>query len=546
MGHACAVAVRPVFARIFIIFGLLLAFAALPQAPALAQSDGQTIQSSPDVTTEPDPGQVTPTPDQVTRVCQTLGTCGDQRCGGSCCGTCCGTCGDGNCGGGGHSYCPAGSSSWDGYCLPDCPPGFGRYPGYPGLCLPPCHPGCPEGYVPVPLPQCPPGYHRDLRDLNNCVSDPVPPTQCPQGMNFSITDNRCQPTCPAGMYLGSDQMCHNYYEDQCLQGYQRDPETGACIPTGDWPPGTQFICLPVCPEGWTRDIYHPTRCLPPRPRCEDGFDLWHDQCLPECEQGAVRNDYGYCVPPQCPDGTFTNLRGECQPIGCPQGYETIGGQCYEPCREGYNRNPNDPSRCEPPPPPPPPPTDCGQGKFFNPLTQACERNPPKCKRDEIWDPKAKACLRKQRPLPPCPEGSFRNNQGICIPTVRQTPQCGPNEVWSASLKSCITRQVIEPRDCGPGKIWSRKAKGCVRNPNLLEIPGLNLNPGVLKVPKLERVCPPGRVPDGKGHCVTPQLNNDLGTAPIIKLQKKPNGLKLQGCPEGTMPDGQGGCVKIPQ
>ncbi len=53
--------------------------------------------------------------------------------------------------------CPAGYTVYDDYCLPECPTGYRRYPGYPGLCLPPCDHGCPEGYEPVPLPGCPDG-----------------------------------------------------------------------------------------------------------------------------------------------------------------------------------------------------------------------------------------------------------------------------------------------------------------------------------------------------------------------------------------------------
>ena len=46
--------------------------------------------------------------------------------------------------------CPPGQIVFDGFCLPSCPDGWQRYPGYPGLCLPPCHHGCPDGYDQVP------------------------------------------------------------------------------------------------------------------------------------------------------------------------------------------------------------------------------------------------------------------------------------------------------------------------------------------------------------------------------------------------------------
>ena len=535
MMRASVASVRSFIFGLLATLGLLVALALLPPAGALAQSDGQMIQ---------DPGLQTqtqlPPPDQVTRLCQQLGTCGGtQACGNNCCGSCCTSCG-GNCGGGGRLYCPPGQTPWDGYCLPDCPPGFGRYPGYPGLCLPPCHPGCPEGYEPVPLPQCPPGYHRDLGDPNACAMDPVPPTRCPAGMNFSNNSYRCEPTCPKGLYLGEDGMCHNLYEQQCLDGYQRNPETGACEPTGDWPPGTQFICLPVCPDGWTRDLYHPTRCLPPRERCDDGFELWHGQCVTECEPGSVRNDHGWCMQPQCPDGTYPDLRGACQPYGCPQGYDSIGGTCYEPCREGTVRNPNNPSQCD---------TlrrDCPKDMRYNADIQDCEPIPPPritCKKDEVWSPNRKACVKIQRKPPPCPDGYFRAADGSCIRRIQQQPVCGPNEVWSASMQTCVTRQDNGPPDCGPGRIWSWRAKACVRNPNLERVPGINLNPGVLKVPKFERPCPDGYVRDKNGRCMPPP---DQGTqAPVIKKLNLPASRKLR-CPPGTEPDGQGGCVEIPQ
>ena len=81
--------------------------------------------------------------------------------------SCCNTCGSCDSG----PSCPAGYTIYDDYCLPECPTGYLRYPGYPGLCLPPCDHGCPEGYDQVPLPSCPQGYHRNLRNPDECLPD---------------------------------------------------------------------------------------------------------------------------------------------------------------------------------------------------------------------------------------------------------------------------------------------------------------------------------------------------------------------------------------
>jgi hypothetical protein len=103
----------------------------------------------------------------------------------SCTNACCGCSGGGNFG---RPSCPGGYSPYDDYCLPDCPSGFIRYPGYPGFCMPPCQHGCPEGYDQVPLPNCPPYYVRDINNPERCVPDYGRlnnMTACPGGMEYA-------------------------------------------------------------------------------------------------------------------------------------------------------------------------------------------------------------------------------------------------------------------------------------------------------------------------------------------------------------------------
>ena len=430
--------------------------------------------------------------------------------------SCCSTCGSCDTG----PRCPAGYTVYDDYCLPECPGGYLRYPGYPGLCLPPCTHGCPEGYDSVPLPNCPQGYHRDLSNPEECLPDSSTyyPDNCPEGLSYSQETGRCSPNCPDGTYLAENGLCRSYYDRACPDGYQRNQRTGACVPNGDWPDDYKWICLPSCPQGYTRDIYHPTRCLPPPETCPVGFENIRQQCVPVCEQGTQRNAYGYCLPPRCEDGSYANLRGVCSPPSCPDGYETIRGKCYPPCEEESNRNPNDPSQCDRVPGEEP---NCPEGTRLNEQTGSCDRVPPppiNCKQGLVYNLKTKQCESPPRIEKDCPKGFVKLKSGKCMRIVEQPPkqsECPRGFLFNQNTGDCEPLRLDIPKACPEGTEFSRKRQRCVpifnqqepafepepdNEPNLL-VPQLNLNKLVPNLQKQKKKCPEDMTLDKNGRCV---------------------------------------------
>ena len=406
----------------------------------------------------------------------------------------CNTCGEVD---HGRPSCPAGQSLYDDYCLPDCPSGFIRYPGVPGLCIPPVQWGCPEGYDQVPLPNCPQGYVRDLRDPDHCVPDYgllQNGGECPYGMAWSNDTGRCEVDCPQGTLRDGHGLCEPNYGHACPLNYARDPGTGTCLPPGIWPPNYGWVCLPTCPQGTYRDIRHPTLCLPPPPSCPQGFDNLNGRCVPNCDKGLTRDNYGYCVPPTCPEGTYPNLRGQCQQppclegavrnsdgvcapphVGCPQGSETFNGQCVAICKDELYRDNN--GRCVPP----------------------SNNNPPmfKCKNNEVKDANGR-CVPVLQQQPNCPQGYRPDGNGGCTRIIRLIPQGCPDGTYlNRRTQTCLPYQP--PSDNGGGN-----------NPP----PPILLNPGILKllVPpaggnggaNLQVGCPAGTYRDNNGRCVGKQ------------------------------------------
>ncbi len=456
----------------------------------------------------------------------------------------------------GRPTCPPGESLYDDYCLPDCPVGFIRYPGIPGLCIPPVEFGCPQGYDQVPLPSCPEGFVRDLRDPDHCMPDYgllQNGAECPYGMAWSNDTGRCEVDCPQGTYRDGHGLCQSFYGRECPQGFTRDGETGRCLPPGIWPPSYGWVCLPSCPQGTYRDIHHPTRCLPPPPSCPPGFVDVQGRCLPDCDKGLTRDNYGYCMPPTCPDGTYANLRGQCQPlpcpegtlrnsdgycvpphVGCPQGTESNHGQCVPICKDGTSRNSD--GVCVPVQ------TGCPQGQetYHGQCVPICKdgqlrdnngrcvpppnNNPPviKCKDNEVKDANGR-CVPVAQPQPDCPQGYRPNADGRCVPVVQQQPDC-PQGFRPDGNGGCvrIVRQV--PQGCPEGTILSHRTNTCVP---------LQVQPG-----------------DNGGAFVPPVINRPpiLVNPGILKQLVPPagnNGNNIQaGCPSGTARDKNGRCMPI--
>ncbi|MCA0432340.1 MAG: hypothetical protein LCH46_03660 [Proteobacteria bacterium] len=411
----------------------------------------------------------------------------------------CATCG---CGDIGVPRCPTGQELYNDICLPACPQGWQRYPGYPGLCTPPCTHGCPEGWDQVPLPRCPEGFHRDLANPDYCVADFDDSTQddCPAGMVLSPRTGQCVVDCPEGSYIGENGLCQSYYERECPANYTRDPQTGRCLPPGDWPSGYDWICLPQCPPNYVRDIYQPTRCVPPPPQCPDSFEPYNGRCVPVCDEGTRRDPYGYCVPERCPDGSYPNLRGQCQEPECPQGSDNIRGQCIPSCPQDWSRDEN--GRCVPPD------DDCPQGT-------------------EEWNGQC---------VPVCSEETRRDGNGRCIPTDcadgterfngQCVPEC-PRDTVRDNNGRCI------PTGCPDGQV---KLNGkCVPR------------------------CPAGLTRDSNGRCVCPQGTDNFNGKCVPKCKQGlvrgdngrcgcPDGLDFVGgrcvpeCDQGLVRDKNGRCM----
>lgn len=453
--------------------------------------------------------------------------------------------------------CPPGQVVYDDYCLPACPGGWQRYPGYPGVCLPPCYHGCPEGYDQVPLPRCPDGYHRDLRNPNYCVPDfdqPGYEDACPSGMVLSPETQQCVVDCPEGTYASEDGLCRSYYERECPQGFGRDPETGRCVPPGVWPPGYEWICLPQCPDGYVRDIERPTRCIPPPPECPQGYERSNGRCEPVCDEGSQRDPYGYCVPQRCPDGSYPNLRGQCEEPECPQGYDNIRGQCLPPCPEDYSRDDN--GRCVPPD------EGCPQGtETIN--GQCMPICPPDYKRDGQTGrciPPSDGCkpgeeLFRGKCVPPCATGTLRDNNGRCMP--QGCPQ-GTEEFRGTCLPLC--RQGLERNSNGRcvcpsgtdfvgGRCVEKCKKGLVRDKNGRCMPPACAEGEERFQGRCVPQCRPSFVRAKNGKCVCPR-GSEIGRTSgrcekIVEERECPTGYRRnqagdcerllrvpQGCPDG--------------
>lgn len=361
----------------------------------------------------------------------------------------------------GPPTCAEGYSLYQDQCLPSCPPGFRRYPGYPGLCLPPSIHGCPDGYEPVPFPNCPVGYHRDIDRPGACAPDAEVPQQCPRGFTYDAQDGRCGSICPAGTYRDETGLCRSVYEKECPQGWTRDQRTDQCVPPGTWPEGYGFFCLPVCPQGFIRDFNEPLRCRPPVETCLEGSEMVDGRCLPECADGLIRDNTGWCKPARaCPDGTYPDQAGNCTELTCPEGYERLGATCLQPCPQGQRRDPENFLRCLPPPT-----TSCPDGQRLNAKTNKCEQIPvtPRCKQGETLNTRTNKCERKGTTAKPgCAEGFVKDENGRCVPLVDEQPDCGRGFIMDENGR-CVPIRLNRPTptDCPDGMIFSTRRGACV-------------------------------------------------------------------------------------
>jgi len=489
-----------------------------------------------------------------------------QSCGCATCG-CCGT----NCGGGRPS-CPSGYHLYDDYCLPDCPTGWSRYPGFPGLCMPPCQHGCPEGYDQVPLPECPDNYVRDIRNPDRCIPDYDRirnHDNCPEGLTYSSETGQCEFQCPDNYYRDENGRCQFAYDNECRQGYTRDLRTGKCLPQGDWPVTYRWVCLPACPNGTYRDIRYPTRCVPPPPQCEDGYTFENGRCVPVCEPGTQRDRYGYCVPQTCPDGQYPDMRGRCrdpecpynykrdadgncQPPedDCPRTYERVRGQCVPPCGPNEERDEN--GRCMP--------VDQGCQQGQEEVNGQCV---PICKiglkRDARGNcvPERQGCAKgtepyKGRCVDICKQGTRRNADGRCVTIERRCPEgfqrtkggdcvripdeqtCGKGFV-SDGEGGCVRRVPLVPQGCPDNTFYNKRTKSCEPIRRARPQPQDN---GDVQDGEDPGFTPPVRRLDLKPR-ITPEMLDQ------VFPRKKPRGdNNQQDCPDGFFRDKNGRCVEM--
>lgn len=547
-------------ARYFLAFvglWLLLSVACTPTTAVFAQDTAQSIQLAPNS----DTGTYAPTPQMCTQPVQ---SCGCATCG------CCG----GSCGGGSVPSCPPGSHRYDDYCLPDCPTGFTRYPGLPGLCMPPCQHGCPEGYDQVPLPECPENYVRDLRNPDRCIPDYDRMRNydsCPEGMNWSSETGQCEYDCPDNFYRDLTGQCRFVYERDCGKGYTRDLRNGKCVPEGDWPVTYRWICLPACPQGTYRDIRYPTRCLPPPPQCDDGYELRGGHCVPICEPGTQQDRYGYCVPQTCPDGQYPDIRGNCRDPDCPFGYQRdrdgncappddscpgdqvrVRGECVPPCGTNEERDEN--GRCMP--------VDEGCRQGEEEVNGECK---PICKIGQRRDargncvPERQGCAKGTVPFKGtcvdiCKEGQRRNADGRCVTVERKCPEGSVRVKNGGCLR--IPTEVI----CGKG--YKPDGKGnCIRIIRLPKVcpPRTQLNPFTNSCDPIRRKVPQPQGDTGDNgddgdngdvqeppriRTFNPNIQINPGLIEQLVPRKKPRGANIQkDCPEGFYRDNNGRCVQ---
>jgi hypothetical protein len=385
-------------------------------------------------------------------------------------------------------------------------------------------------------------------------------------MEYSSQTGRCELKCADGQYRDEYGLCQSYYQRECQPGLARDAETGKCLPPGSWPPNYEWICLPQCPQGWTRDIYHPTRCLPPTEKCPEGSENNNGRCVPICEPGTQRDPYGYCVPPTCPDGTYPNLRGRCEqpecppnsrrndngvcePVdqGCPPDTTNIRGQCVPDCNQNEERDEN--GRCVP--------VDRGCDQGEEEVNGQCV---PICKQGLRRDANGRCvperqgckqgtvafkgrcveiCNKGERRtsdgrcvpvLTPCKKGEFRDKNGRCR-TVEREPVC-PKGFRPDGQGGCTRIVPLVPQGCDDGEIYNKRTKRCepIRRARPQPEPEDNFQDEP-EPPPIRRINP--------NIQVTPEMLEKL----IPQKRPRPQINEQEDCPKGLFRDNNGRCVE---
>lgn len=384
----------------------------------------------------------------------------------------------------GLCYCPANSFSTGGSCVSPCEaPCAQCYINNPYICT-----ACSNGMLPLGgTCLCPNGT--GLGQTNFCVPCHISCATCANGNNsaacLTCTDTRIVPV--NGQCVCPDIMQINNFTGicECPGGYIEQDMTCilqsiVCSP-GYYFDGTNCV---LCTIPGCLNCTSATECL----ECQPGYYLSNGRCIAcpincltcssssvctSCAPGYTLNAQGRCVrscPPCCPTCRYDSM-GQVTCLTCLNGYVYKNNQCLAcsvgipncqtcagcvctRCRAGYYK------------------TSAGLCASCSSAIPNCElcSNANTCYRcvsPYYFDATLRRCVLRSSNggTVPCPEGTYRNSQGVCVPCHISCrccstsgsygcTKCGVNAIfkkWGSNRGMCI---------CITGYIFDSYRHGC--------------------------------------------------------------------------------------
>ena len=393
----------------------------------------------------------------------------------------------------------------------------------------------------------------------------------------------------------------------CGDGKYWDPITKQCelkkVDTTDTGTGTSTgtgtVTVTACGEGKVRNAAG--ECVPIN--CGEGkyWDPVTKQCelkkvdtvdtgtgtgtvtVTACGEGKVRNAAGECVPIDCGSGKYWDpVTKQCElkkvdtvtttlTCGANEEKSPDGKSCIPKCGTGFKRGAdgitcvkddavvitacgegkvrNAAGECVP--------IDCGNGKYWDPVTKQCELTKVTalvCGANEEKSPDGLSCLPKCGPgytrgpdgitcakdeavvITACGEGKVRNAAGICVPI-----DCGEGKYWDPITKQCEVKKidtVVTTLTCGANEEKSPDGLSCLPKCS----PGYKRGPDGITCVKDDEVvitsCGEGKVRNAEGKCVPIDCGEGKYWDPVTKQCE----LKKVECDAGFHDDGTGFCV----